>query len=759
MEVYVIDPGPNGLFDVNDDLISHFDTNVMGLNDPEGVGYHWERGTLFIVSRGDDYAAETTITGTVLNYYDFTSANIMAPAGAAIGYGSQNPSVMNLYVGDRAVDNGQNPNENDGAIYEINFGGGASPTLTPSNTPTTSGTALPPTATNTPLPPTATNTPLLPTATNTPGPSLTPTNTPTATLPPSSSGTVVSQVNVSSDDAEETISNGAMSITSSDNELGSNGTQLIGMRFNNITVPKGATITNAFIEFEVDETGSVTTNLNFAGQAADNPPTFTTTAFNISSRPRTTAQVPWNNVPAWTVLDAKWQTPNLSPIISELVNRPGWALGNSIVIVVSGTGERVAESFNGEPPAAPKLVVSWEVFGSTTETPTNTPLPPTATFTPTNTPPPPTATFTPTDTATNTPPPPTATFTPTDTFTATALPPTATFTSTNTPGPSLTPTDTQTSTNTPLPPTATATFTPTNTLLPPTPTNTPTDTPTVTATNPPTSTNTPTATNTPPNTPTPLPTPMANPIYISLQNTGPTTVGNLTGVTNNDIVFYDGASWLMFFDGSDLGLPSAISAFAILDSDTILFSLAKTSTINPVGKVYPQDILRFDATSLGENTAGTLSIYFDGSDVGLEKNQENITSLAVLPDGRHVIGTRGSATVPGLTTAIEDLMVFTPTSLGTLTAGTWALYFDGSDVGMTGEARVDAVAVGSNGNLYLSTIGLFNLGVVSGDNEDVIICASFVPGANTSCAFSPTLYFDGSLWGLAGDNVDSISLP
>ncbi len=123
-----------------------------------------------------------------------------------------------------------------------------------------------------------------------------------------------------------------------------------------------------------------------------------------------------------------------------------------------------------------------------TSTPTNTPVPPTATptDTATNTPVPPTETptftATPTDTATNTPVPPTETptftATPTDTATNTPVPPTAT--------PTFTATPTDTATNTPVPPTETPTFTATptdtatNTPVPPTatPTSTPTNTPT-----------------------------------------------------------------------------------------------------------------------------------------------------------------------------------------------------------------------------------------------------------------------------------------
>jgi protocatechuate 3,4-dioxygenase beta subunit len=82
-----------------------------------------------------------------------------------------------------------------------------------------------------------------------------------------------------------------------------------------------------------------------------------------------------------------------------------------------------------------------------TNTPTETPVPPTATSTPTETPVPPTATSTPTNTPTETPVPPTATNTPTET----PVPPTATNTSTATPTNTPTNTPTATPTNTPVP--------------------------------------------------------------------------------------------------------------------------------------------------------------------------------------------------------------------------------------------------------------------------------------------------------------------
>jgi len=228
-------------------------------------------------------------------------------------------------------------------------------------------------------------------------PTPTATNTTTPTPSPVGFGMVTSQVSNSSDDAEEAVATGSMNTTSSDLELGTDGTtgQWVGMRFNNISIPKGAIVLSAFIEFEVDELDTEPTSILLQGQAAPNPSAFSSLKNNISERPRTIASVPWNEIPAWTVANAKWQTPDLSAIVQEILDQPDWGAGNSIVIIASGTGQRTAESYDGEPAAAPKLVISYTT--GETPTPTLTPLP---TFTPTATL---TSTITPTPTASLTP--------------------------------------------------------------------------------------------------------------------------------------------------------------------------------------------------------------------------------------------------------------------------------------------------------------------------------------------------------------------
>ena len=79
---------------------------------------------------------------------------------------------------------------------------------------------------------------------------------------------------------------------------GAPGNQTVGIRFNAVSIPQGATVLNAWLQFQADETSSEATTLMIQGQAADNPGTFTSTAFGISSRPRTAASASWSP-PAW----------------------------------------------------------------------------------------------------------------------------------------------------------------------------------------------------------------------------------------------------------------------------------------------------------------------------------------------------------------------------------------------------------------------------------------------------------------------------
>ena len=103
------------------------------------------------------------------------------------------------------------------------------------------------------------------------------------------------------------------------------------------------------------------TQLHIAGEASNNALTFQGSANNISLRPVTTARVTWQPL-AWTVVGQagdNQRTPNLENVVQEITNRPGWVPGNAMAFVVSGSGLRVASSYNKNRNRAAKLVVTY----------------------------------------------------------------------------------------------------------------------------------------------------------------------------------------------------------------------------------------------------------------------------------------------------------------------------------------------------------------------------------------------------------------
>ncbi len=163
------------------------------------------------------------------------------------------------------------------------------------------------------------------------------------------------------DDAEERLETGGMILKGSDLEMVQDSSiQAVGLRFQNVTIPRGATITGAAIEFAADEVHSGDTDLSFHGQAVDDAVAFGDELADISGRTRTSVSVDWNNVPPWTAVHDTYQSPDLAPILQEIVDRAGWSSGNSLAIIITGSGRRVAESFDAEPDLAPKLHVEYQ---------------------------------------------------------------------------------------------------------------------------------------------------------------------------------------------------------------------------------------------------------------------------------------------------------------------------------------------------------------------------------------------------------------
>ena len=161
-------------------------------------------------------------------------------------------------------------------------------------------------------------------------------------------------ISAGSDDAREILTNGAVKLDSSDlnvvvNPDPSKGVQYIGLRFQSLAIPQGATIAAAYIQF-TSFSGTVdAASITIKAQATNTAPAFSTAGYNISSRATTTASVTWNP-PSWPDVDVAGpdqQTANLTELVQEVVNRADWTSGNSMAFIFSGSGNRNVWSFEG----------------------------------------------------------------------------------------------------------------------------------------------------------------------------------------------------------------------------------------------------------------------------------------------------------------------------------------------------------------------------------------------------------------------------
>jgi hypothetical protein len=118
----------------------------------------------------------------------------------------------------------------------------------------------------------------------------------------------------------------------------SNGTYI---RFSNVTVPQGATITEALLtligydNWGTARTASVAIKIRAADEDDAAAPTSATDAKN---RTRTTAAVDMSGITPDVENGTVWTTDDLKSVIQEVVDRGGWVSGNALLIFIDNNG-------------------------------------------------------------------------------------------------------------------------------------------------------------------------------------------------------------------------------------------------------------------------------------------------------------------------------------------------------------------------------------------------------------------------------------
>lgn len=171
--------------------------------------------------------------------------------------------------------------------------------------------------------------------------------------------TVDIRVEADHDDAEED-SGGGISLENDKLELGQ--MRWVAFRFLGVGVPQGATVTSAQVEMRADDANSESTDLTLFGEDADSAAAFVEQSNDLSNRVRTSALVAWQGVSNWKK-NTQYLTPDIAAVIQEIVDRPGWASGNNLAILIRSDdldGKRLAVSHDGQHPKAPLLHITFE---------------------------------------------------------------------------------------------------------------------------------------------------------------------------------------------------------------------------------------------------------------------------------------------------------------------------------------------------------------------------------------------------------------
>jgi type IV pilus assembly protein PilY1 len=179
-------------------------------------------------------------------------------------------------------------------------------------------------------------------------------------------GTTVSfPVLLERDDMEESMSGEMRDGSGSGNDLDF-GTDYLAVRFQGVSLPQGATIVSARIDFAAKNNfASVVSNLVVKGETSDDAPFLdVNTPYNISSRPVTSAFAAWT--PGDWVAGTRYSTPDLTAIVQEIVNRPNWQAGKAMLFRIDGsgfpgvtTGHREAQSRESGQAVGPMLYITY----------------------------------------------------------------------------------------------------------------------------------------------------------------------------------------------------------------------------------------------------------------------------------------------------------------------------------------------------------------------------------------------------------------
>lgn len=112
------------------------------------------------------------------------------------------------------------------------------------------------------------------------------------------------------------------------------GETLVGLRFENVSIPQGARVVDAHLQFgptQYTASSEGTCRLAIVGEDIDNAPVFTGESGHLSSRRNansTSEIVSWKKDGSWW--NSNIESEKVTSIVQEIIRRDKWSSGNSL---------------------------------------------------------------------------------------------------------------------------------------------------------------------------------------------------------------------------------------------------------------------------------------------------------------------------------------------------------------------------------------------------------------------------------------------
>lgn len=180
------------------------------------------------------------------------------------------------------------------------------------------------------------------------------------------------RVAAGSDDASQAGVTVTLTGTTSGNNLDASN-EYVGMRYVVPGIAHGDTVIEAWLRLRVTGSGVDEPLVDIYAEDTDNAATFVATNNNISGRTATTAVVRWDVADLASGTNSPFNTPSLVTVIQEIIDRPGWAAGNGMALIIKGEGSDANRDLTfqmfenaGGAELAPILHIVYQRAGETT---------------------------------------------------------------------------------------------------------------------------------------------------------------------------------------------------------------------------------------------------------------------------------------------------------------------------------------------------------------------------------------------------------